>query len=208
MAEIYQVGVDEVGRGPLAGPVYVCSLLIKKEDISRVIENSPAPLRDSKKLTEKMREKWFSYLKECKDKNLLSYVVSSCKSGEIDKLGIATCIRACVNSSLEKLEFNEKETKVYLDGGLHADKKFNQESAVKADENIPVVSLASIVAKVMRDKFMETISKDHPEYGFGKHKGYGTKAHIEAIKNLGPTPLHRMSFLSNIVSDGKNYSRK
>jgi ribonuclease HII len=100
---------------------------------------------------------------------------------------------------LEKLNLNITETKIYLDGGLKTLEKYNQETVIKGDENIPVISLASIIAKVSRDREMEKLAKDFPEYGWNKNKGYGTKAHMDAIKEFGTCELHRVSFLKNHV---------
>lgn len=196
----YFIGVDEVGRGPVAGPVYVCGLFISSENLEKIIkEAGNLPLRDSKKLTEKMRGKWFLKIKEFGDAGYLKYVVSKASASEIDEKGIAVCIKACVKNSVIKIDADKEKTKVLLDGGLSVGGDFTEESFIKGDENIPVISLASIVAKVLRDKEMAELSKEYPEYGFEKHKGYGTKAHMDAILKHGATDLHRKSFLKNYI---------
>lgn len=192
------VGIDEVGRGPVAGPVYVCAFLVASDAIDEIISGINVPLRDSKKLTEKMREKWFSYLQDLAKQKKIKYIVSKCSNREIDDKGIAVCIKACVNNSLEKLKLDEKNTKVFLDGGLFAHEKYNQETLIKGDENIPVISLASILAKVLRDREMSDFAKKYSDYGFEKNKGYGTNAHMSVIKKVGTCPIHRISFLKNI----------
>lgn len=193
----FLVGIDEVGRGPVAGPVYVCAFWAKAESLEDIVSGSLLPVRDSKKLTKKMRDKWFVYLQGLADKGDLKYVISKASNTEIDDKGIAVCIKACVNNCLEKLKLDKENTKVYLDGGLYADSGYIQETVVKGDENIPIISLASIVAKVSRDTEMEKLAVDFPEYLWGKNMGYGTSAHMQAIKKIGVCPLHRVSFLKN-----------
>ncbi len=249
----YIVGIDEVGRGPIAGPVAVCAFLIKDENfiesaISRTYgENNKEEkrltstqdglprLRDSKKLTKKQREEWFEYLKVAKTEGFCDFAVSFVSSENIDKFGIAKCIQKALNESLARIasqnlpnfsrftlkgagwdknledsvslaSYNHEsisqeknflaEFSIFLDGGLHAPVEYiHQETIIKGDELHPVISLASIVAKVSRDKVMETFAKKYPEYGFEKHVGYGTKAHYDAIKKHGQTPIHRKTFI-------------
>jgi ribonuclease HII len=195
----YFVGIDEVGRGPVAGPVFVCALMVKASKIDEIVENAGLPLRDSKKLTEKMREKWFEKIKEFKTKGFLKYAVVSAAAGEIDKKGISVCIKACCEAATLKLKPEKDETKIFLDGGLKISGDFVQETIIKGDENIPVISLASIVAKVLRDREMKKLSADYPGYFLEKNKGYGTKDHLEAVKKYGLTEFHRRSFLKRFL---------
>ncbi|MFA6355315.1 MAG: ribonuclease HII [Candidatus Paceibacterota bacterium] len=219
----YIIGIDEVGRGPLAGPVAVCAFLIK--DDSFVDEQFPIgqtygklpKLKDSKKLSKKQREEWFQYLKEARASGFCDYVVSFVSPENIDKFGIAKCIQKALNESLKKvtssgiansrvftpegpyadenLQF-PTSFPIFLDGGLHAPAEYiNQETIIRGDELHPVISLASIVAKVSRDAVMTKYGKVYPEYGFEKHSGYGTRAHYAAIKKHGQTPIHRKSFI-------------
>lgn len=196
----YIVGIDEVGRGPIAGPVCVVAFKLLSVDYQSLVENSKkelkTPLRDSKKLSKKQREKWFEHLKVAKTENVCDYSVSFVSSENIDKFGISKCIKKALAESLNKLKVSPKEVKVLLDGGLHAPEEYiHQETIIKGDELHPVISLASIVAKVSRDKVMFDYSKTYPQYGFDKHVGYGTKAHYEAIKKYGQTPIHRKTFI-------------
>ncbi len=224
----YKIGIDEVGRGPIAGPVAVCAFLIKDESfldiaINPIGEQKKLPkLKDSKKLSKKQREEWFEYLQEQKKNNLCDFVVSFVSSENIDKHGIAKCIQKALNESLNKVASQETQNfsgftlkgsdtdknfespvslnytsfHILLDGGLKAPEEYiNQETFIKGDELHPVISLASIVAKVSRERVMETFAKKYPGYGFEKHAGYGTKAHYEAIKKHGQTPIHRKSFI-------------
>ena len=215
----YIVGIDEVGRGPIAGPVAVCSFLIKNKSFLENQKEKKLPkLKDSKKLSKKQREVWFEHLKVAKTEGFCDYSVSFVSSENIDKFGINKCIQKALNESLEKVtspqilferssdeggrgarpfqkEF-EASFNVYLDGGLHAPKEYeNQETIIKGDELYPVISCASIMAKVMRDRVMENFAKKYPEYGFENHVGYGTKAHYDAIKKHGQTPIHRNTFI-------------
>ena len=219
----YIIGIDEVGRGPLAGPVAVCAFLIKDEKFIETCigqtyaEKKLSKLKDSKKLSKKQREEWFEYLKKQKAEGFCDYSVSFVSSENIDKFGIAKCIQKALNESLYKVasqnlpnfsRFTLKGSdayknledsasfQIFLDGGLHAPAQYvNQETIIRGDELHPVISLASIVAKVTRDKVMTKYAKEYPEYGFEHHAGYGTKAHYEAIKKSGLTPIHRKTFI-------------
>ncbi len=210
------VGIDEVGRGPVAGPVYVCAFMAASDALDGIVTGIKVPLRDSKKLTHKMKEKWFEYLQNlAKEKparpddptsgrsgGKIKYVISKTSAQEIDELGIANCIRACVNNCLKKLDIDLANTKVFLDGGLYAPSEFVQETVIKGDENIPIISLASIIAKVSRDREMTELASVHPEYSWEKNMGYGTAVHMEAIKTHGTTPIHRISFLRKSIEKG------
>ncbi len=216
----YIIGIDEVGRGPIAGPVAVCAFLCAPTFFP--IKEIELPMRDSKKLTKIQREKWFEYLKEEKKKGNCDFVVSYVSAEMIDKFGIVKAIQKALNTSLEKLAYvnfralpslrglrhaenfqnpiSPEEVSVFLDGGLKAPVEYtNQQTIIKGDELHPVISCASIVAKVSRDKIMATHGKEYPEYGFENHSGYGTKAHYEAIKKHGATPQHRKTFLKGIL---------
>ncbi len=189
------VGIDEVGRGPIAGPVAVCAFRCAPGFFENI--EITTPLRDSKKLSKKQREEWFVYLKKCKSEGLCEYSVSFVSAETIDKFGIVPAIKKALKVSLQKVATIPDDVSVYLDGGLKAPDEFvHQETIIKGDELHPVISCASIVAKVSRDTIMTMHAKDHPSYGFEKHSGYGTKAHYEAIKKHGMTILHRKSFIS------------
>lgn len=215
----YIIGIDEVGRGPIAGPVCVASFMMR-HNYELPINNYKfklPKLRDSKKLSRKQREIWFEFLKTEKEKGNCDFMVSYVSSDNIDKFGIAKCIQKALDESLNKVTSSDITNscaftpdgpyadknlqhltlfKVFLDGGLHAPKEFiNQETVIKGDELHPVISCASIVAKVSRDRVMKNFAKKYPKYGFENHSGYGTKAHYEAIKKHGQTPIHRKSFI-------------
>ncbi len=192
----FTIGIDEVGRGPVAGPVAVGMLAVHEDNFSKVTEMFVG-FKDSKKLTPKRRNEWFENIKSAKEDGLLEYRVVFVDNKEIDKNGIAPSIRACIHKSLEGK--NPDECSVLLDGGLKAPDEFVQQTTIiRGDENEMVIALASIVAKVTRDAFMCKLAKDYPEYGFENHKGYGTKAHMEAVREYGLSDIHRKSFLTKI----------
>jgi ribonuclease HII len=194
------IGIDEVGRGPIAGPVTVCALALLK----------PLPraffvgLADSKKLSRQRREVWFTKIQNERKRGSVVYAVSSCSAKMIDTIGIAPAIQKALTRSLKKLALPPSKVQVYLDGGLKAPGLYiNQKTVIKGDEKIPAISLASIVAKVTRDRYMFRMASLHPSHGFEKHVGYGTKIHYERIKKYGLIPLHRKTFLKSFVLNKK-----
>ncbi len=192
------VGIDEVGRGPLAGPVAVGVVLIKTSDQNK-ISKLFVEARDSKKLSPEKREKIFKKIKIARKTDNIRYIVCYESSKVIDKKGINFAIRSCVLKCLNKLKVNPKETQVFLDGGLKAPKEFiYQKTIIRGDDKKKVISLASIVAKVSRDNIMKKAGKKFPKYGFEIHKGYGTLSHRKAISKNGLSALHRGTFCRNI----------
>jgi len=196
----YIVGIDEVGRGPIAGPVTVCAFSCKSEFFNDIYTKSPdvklPKLKDSKKLSKKQREIWFNFLKKQKEENNCNYVVSFVSPENIDKFGINKCIQKALNKSLLDLKLNIEDIFIFLDGGLKATIEYvHQETIIKGDELYPVISCASIIAKVSRDRIMTNYSKEYPDYGFEKHSGYGTKSHYDAIKKHGQISIHRKTFI-------------
>jgi ribonuclease HII len=210
------IGIDEVGRGPVAGPVAVCAAIIPFDDmressnkikdyfnIEKTGKKLPQ-LRDSKKLTEKGREVWYEELIK-KESSNIEFELNYCSAQEIDKHGIAVCIKSLVNKNLhklkEKIKFNSEEVLVLLDGGLKAPEEYiNQETIIKGDDKEPIISAASIYAKVSRDRMMKKLSVKFPLYSLEKHKGYGTKLHIDLIIENGPCELHRLTFLRSVLN--------
>ena len=193
----YIVGIDEVGRGPLAGPVAV-GVLVLKESRKRFrpdAHRGETFLRDSKQLSAKQREKWFEIIRAERQRGALDFSVSFVSHKLIDKRGLTWALRIATARSLARLAI-PNDSAIFLDGGLRAPKIFkNQRTIIKGDEKIPAIALASIVAKVTRDRLMIRLAKKYPQYGFEKHKGYGTAAHYEALKKHGLCPIHRRSFL-------------
>ncbi|HEY4496453.1 MAG TPA: ribonuclease HII [Candidatus Paceibacterota bacterium] len=193
----YLVGIDEVGRGPLAGPVAVGVFILKENQkrFSLFYKKGKTFLRDSKKLSEKQREEWFEIIRAERERGALDFSVSFVSHTMIDKRGLVWALRVAIRHSLARLLISAN-AEIFLDGGLRAPEHFkNQWTIIKGDEKVPVIALASIVAKVSRDRLMVRLAKKYPEYGFEKHKGYGTAAHFSAIKKYGLCPIHRRSFL-------------
>lgn len=189
------VGIDEAGRGPIAGPVAVATLKFKITNYKLRIRNTGITLRDSKKLTKIQRECWFSQIKHWQKEGILDFAVTMISAKEIDRIGINPAIAKALANCLKKLKIKHTE-QIVLDGGLKALFIYtNQTTIIKGDEKEPVISCASICAKVLRDKYMTTIGKKYPGYGFDVHKGYGTKAHYLAIDKYGLSPLHRKTYI-------------
>lgn len=192
----FVVGIDEVGRGPLAGPVAVgaCAISVLK---IKALQRAGffKGIRDSKKLSEKKRGEWLGKIKELKAKGDLDYRISFLSNKMIDKKGISHCLILAIKKSLKKLKTDPLKTMILLDGGLKAPENFKrQKTIIKGDEKEPIISLASIAAKVGRDRKMVAYSKKFPQYGFEIHKGYGTLLHRQNIKKFGLSELHRKSF--------------
>ncbi len=188
----YLVGIDEAGRGPLAGPVAVG--VARVEEGYDVLSVFPG-LNDSKKLSEKKRELLYEILKEEGKKGNVHIKV--CLSGErmIDEKGIAYAVRDALTRGLAALLPEPHTGTVFLDGSLHAPAAYAQETIIGGDGKVPVIMLAALAAKVTRDRLMVQLAVDYPQYGFEVHKGYGTKAHQEALRAHGLSPAHRRTFV-------------
>lgn len=193
----FVLGVDEAGRGPLAGPVAV-GVVMAPEDFD-ILAAFPG-LRDSKKLSEKRREALFEELVRREKAGDLRFCVKSVSAAVIDRNGITKAVITSVHAGVRQLAPLPTDVHVYLDGLLSAPKEYAQETIVEGDSKIPAIMLAAIAAKVSRDRLMVKLASEYPGYGFEKHKGYGTKAHQEAIRSLGFSELHRRSFCRNIIS--------
>ncbi|MDB5254538.1 MAG: rnhB [Parcubacteria group bacterium] len=192
---MHVTGIDEAGRGPLAGPVAVGAVRISGSFNKKFFKG----IKDSKQLKEEEKELWFGLLKEARKKGELQFAVSLVSENIIDKKGIAYAIRVGIKRCLAKVHAETKD-QIFLDGGIYAPIEFtHQKTIIKGDEKIPVIALASIAAKVTRDVYMKKLSKEYPEYGFHVHKGYGTVLHREAIKKHGPSGVHRRSFLKKLT---------
>lgn len=190
------IGIDEAGRGPLAGPVSVGVVSVSEE--YDILAHFPG-LNDSKKLSEKKREILFKTLQEEMKAGNVKAVVCLSSARMIDDKGIAYAVRHALDRGVRKLLPNPEEGKVWLDGSLNAPAEYEQETVIGGDGLIPAIMLASIAAKVTRDQLMLKIDTQYPDYGFLSHKGYGTKTHREAIRKYGPCEEHRRSFLKNIL---------
>jgi len=196
----YIIGIDEVGRGPLAGPVTLCACAVPSDFDFSIFSG----IKDSKKLSEKKRVEWHAKISDLKAQKTLDFAHASVSANEIDRMGIARAIADAIRLCLTELSLDPASVEVRLDGALKAPKEYvHQKTIVKGDEKEPIISAASIVAKVVRDGYMTEVSATYPAYGFATHKGYGTAAHIRAIKESGISPIHRRSFLKNITNTQK-----
>lgn len=204
MPHQYIIGVDEVGRGPLAGPVTVG--LVGYEAVhEKVITALFSGIRDSKKFSPKQRDRWAKHIREISSHGLVRIMLVSAPAHTIDKSGINPTIRASIAKGLsvfeEKFSFIPATTRVLLDGGLRAPAHYaSQETIIRGDESVPVIAAASIVAKVARDAYMDKLDAKYPLYQLARHKGYGTSAHQEAIRQHGLSPVHRSSFCKRITT--------
>ena len=189
------VGIDEVGRGPLAGPVTVCVVSCDKKIYEKLKRNKnlPALGKDSKKLKVAEREQYCNFLKQTE----IFYKIVHISNKTIDKIGISFAIKKAIVSGIKKLNLNPRDSEVLLDGSLSAPKEFiKQRTIIKGDEKEKIIAWASILAKVSRDALMRKSSLKYPKYGFELHKGYGTLTHRKAIKKYGLSSFHRATFIS------------
>lgn len=182
----FVVGVDEAGRGPLAGPVVAAAVLIERED--QVV----GTVRDSKKMTQKQRDEAFEQIKEIST----AFGIGIVDAGEIDRLGIKYAVKEAMLRAVKELEEKIGESVEYIisDGGIYLLDGYEMESINHGDLLHYSISAASVLAKVTRDRVMLEYSKKYPEYGFEKHVGYGTKQHLDCIQKYGICDIHRRSF--------------
>jgi ribonuclease HII len=204
------VAIDEVGRGPLAGPLTLGGVKVShvnKRKVEKMLLEYG--VTDSKKLTAGKREVYAHEIMRLKREGLLAYVTVSISPADIDKKGMSWCIKKALRTVLRRLEAQPDIDMILLDGSLYAPPEFvSQETIIKGDEKEVLIGAASILAKVKRDRYMEKIAKDdkYAQYGFEVHKGYGTKKHMEAIGKHGCSSQHRRSFCRNISLS--NFYRK
>lgn len=182
----YVCGVDEAGRGPLAGPVCAAAVILPP---GLILEG----VNDSKKLTEKKREKLFDVIID----NALAYSIAYGSVEEIEAINILNATMNAMKRAVEGLQIPADFA--YIDGNRTPELNIPCEYIIKGDARSMSVAAASILAKVSRDRLLLEYAKEYPQYCFEKHKGYGTKLHTDMIKEYGPCPVHRMSFLKNIL---------
>lgn len=197
----YLIGIDEAGRGALAGPVSVGAVLMPldfdwREAFALVTKKGEPRLRDSKKLSPEQRDILYSYIV---GHGHLKYGSGLVGADIIDAIGIVPATHQAAALALAALKVAPSEARVMLDAGLRVAPEWSQESFVRGDENVPVIALASIIAKVTRDRYMEKLPDSYAVYQFAQHKGYGTAVHRGAIQNEGMSDLHRKSFCANIL---------
>lgn len=197
----YIIGIDEAGRGPVAGPISVGAVCA---EVSVVIEHElfANGIKDSKKLTPKRRDTLFDWIQQ---HTHLRKGFGFVSAEDIDKKGIVPATKVAMQDAIEQVlpqDCSVDEVMVLLDGGLYAPEVFkNQQTIIKGDEKEVLIALASVMAKVSRDREMEVLGEEYPEYGFAVHKGYGTKGHLDAIRKHGLSKAHRKSFLTRIITE-------
>ncbi len=216
----YLIGIDEVGRGCLAGPIAVTALALP---LKFKVESSKSkvPLRDSKKLTARQREKWAEYVR---NHPKIIYETAYVYPKAIERINISQAANLAATRAVARLLTNDirlttkakrlttndirpttGDIKILLDGGLFVSpllvvsRKLSVRTVVRGDEKFNCIKLASIVAKVSRDRAMRRLHRKFPVYGLDEHKGYGTEQHILAIKKHGPSSIHRLTFISKFV---------
>lgn len=182
-------GIDEAGRGPLAGPVVAAAVVLPVTWIEAGLPTTLAELNDSKQLTEKKRERLFAALHEFPE---IDFAIAAVEAAEIDRINILQATHAAMNRALARL--SAPATHALVDGNPVKTLTVPQTAIVKGDSLSFSIAAASILAKVTRDRQMIEYAARYPEYGFAGHKGYGTKQHLAAIAEHGPCPLHRRSF--------------
>lgn len=182
----FVVGIDEAGRGPLAGPVVAgCVCITSKEQVVDIV-------RDSKKMTERQRNEAYELIREKSE----GYGVGIVEAKRIDKIGIRHAVLEAMTEALKETEKMLKQRVDYIiaDGGIILIEDYNMESINHGDLNHYSIAAGSVLAKVTRDRMMNQYANEFPKYGFEKHVGYGTKLHMEMIQKYGPCEIHRMSF--------------
>lgn len=183
----YICGIDEAGRGPLAGPVVVASVIMPRNSM---IEH----VNDSKKVTEKRREELYELI----TKEAIAYSIGIINEKEIDEKNILNATKEGLTKSLREIKIKPDIILVDALNGIDT-LRIPYMSIIKGDAKCYSISAASILAKVTRDRIMREYDKMYPEYGFAKHKGYGTAMHIAKIKEIGPCPIHRQTFIKNFI---------
>ena len=183
----YICGVDEVGRGPLAGPVTVCAVIM---DLDKIVDG----VDDSKKLSEKKREKLFDPIVNA----AIAKSVVSLDNEYIDEVNILNATKDAMKRAIESLDVRPD---VVLVDAVNLDIPYKTHAIIKGDALSYSIGCASIIAKVTRDGFMKKLDEVYPGYGFASNKGYGSAQHIAAIKEKGPCPVHRRTFIKNFISE-------
>jgi len=182
-------GVDEAGRGPLAGPVVAAAAILPAKWAEAGLPRELEGLNDSKQLTEMQREKFFTFITTCGE---IEFAISEVDAAQIDEINILQATHRAMNDALAKL--NPQPQHALVDGRPVKTMRVPQTAIVKGDACSYSIAAASVLAKVTRDRLMLEFDRQFPEYGFAGHKGYGTEQHLAAIAAHGPCPIHRKSF--------------
>ena len=203
----FLIGIDEAGRGPLAGPVAVGVVSCRSADYLKV-RKIFRKIKDCKQLSHNLREAWYHKLLVAKREGLINFSCAYSSNKIIDEKGIVLAVRRAMGRALGLLDCDPVSSYVLLDGSLKAPSRFeNQKTIIRGDEKEMLIAMASIVAKVRRDRLVTRFSQKYPGYGLEQHMGYGTAAHYEALVKLGPSDIHRISFLSSLGSGLRKFKR-
>lgn len=216
-SEFLVVGVDEAGRGPLAGPVVACAALFRNfQNPNTKYQTNPKDekkwkfVRDSKTLSEKQREEMFDFIQEH-----FFVGIGIVHADTIDRINILEATFLAMKSAVSDLERKlhgaqyKKELVLLIDGNQEIPNlSLKQETVVGGDGTVKSIAAASIIAKVTRDRMIVEYDKQYPQYGLAQHKGYGTKVHMDALRKYGPTPIHRMSFKPVLLSIPENANKR
>lgn len=206
------IGVDEAGRGPLAGPVSAGAFLSPKKFKNKLIKIIGGRIKDSKQLTPKQREEIYKIFLKLKKQNRICFRVSHIGNKIIDKIGISKAVQKGIDKNLSNCpkfrdrgkmintEIGKDNVEIRLDGLLKAGEEYkSQKTIIGGDAKDIFIACASIVAKVERDRLMVKFSKKYPKYGFEQHKGYGTKLHYQNIKKCGLSEIHRRAYCKKLI---------
>jgi ribonuclease HII len=185
---LYVAGVDEAGRGPLAGPVVACAACVLDWDMDPKLLDW---VKDSKKMTEKRREAVYEIVSSSV---AIKYAIGIMDEKMIDEINIFQATKKAMILAVSSLQESLPLDFLIIDGNATIDHPIRQKAVIKGDSKIFSCSIASVMAKVTRDRMMLEYARKYPQYGFEKHKGYGTKSHIEAIQKFGPCQIHRRTF--------------
>lgn len=184
----YIAGIDEAGRGPLAGPVVAASVILPKD--CEILY-----LNDSKQVSAKRRDELFDEIKE----KAIAYGIGVASPGRIDEINILQATYEAMRAAISQMSEIQSPDMLLVDAVHIPEVDTKQVGIIKGDAKSVSIAAASILAKVTRDRFMLEMDKVYPEYGFASHKGYGSKMHIKAIKKYGPSPIHRETFIKNFI---------
>ncbi len=188
------IGIDEVGRGPIAGPVTIGIFVVPKKYLAKV-HIKLSGIQDSKKLSSQQRNHYKTIVDTLIASKQCWYTTVSVSARIIERNGITKSIRRAMHVGLRRLGLDPHQCHVFLDGGLYISEEWSQETIIKGDQSNWLISTASVIAKVIRDHFMESLHERYPQYGFNQHKGYGTKVHYAAIDKYGMSTYHRSSWI-------------
>jgi ribonuclease HII len=199
----YLIGIDEAGRGPLAGPVSLgaVSIPIKHLSAARKIFGK---IKNSKHLSPLQRERWYRLMLAARQEGMINFACAYSSNVMIDTRGLSWSIRSALRRAINKLNCPPNYSKVRLDGSLKAPAEYlHQTTIIKGDEKEMIIAMASVVAKVRRDRLITRLSREYSGYGLEVHMGYGTAAHYKALRRLGPSFIHRRSFLGSLLRQNR-----